>query len=281
MSEQETITFGRKEIDPSEEAAYRDRIAKARAGGVNALKSNEPVGVVPRPNIPLLQRQASESAPSGLSDSGGVQPRPPGSPLLSPKTQAQLEAMAKVQKIDAEKLEDTVKEQAEKDKSEELLEMFDFNGSNEAERILNNKKRRKDIESRCEPMNFEDLLIRDEVRQRVPIKEGQFEVTYRSLTPEESLFIKQYMAKDQAPSDSYTLEKYSICQLCCALVAINGVEFPDHRTTDGSPDTKLFDIKLKKLLKKSGYILADLGLNYMWFDVRVRKLINPDALGNG
>lgn len=282
------ITFGRKELDPEQEAAYREKIAAAKKGGISALKGSTPIGHIERPAIPDLTSRKAAEGPTGLTSEGGVAPRPQGSPVLSPQTAAQLEQMAQVQKqqesagSDRKALdEEEVKKAAEAAAKEDLFDMFDFSGGGEAERILNNKKRRKEIEDRCEPMNFEDLILKDEVRQTVPIKPGQFEPRFRSLSPEESLFIKQYLAKDTNASDAYAAEKFSLCQLTCSLVSLNGVDFPDHRKPDGTPDDELFKIKMKKLTKKSGYIVADLAINYYWFDIRVRRLIAPEKLGNG
>jgi len=180
------------------------------------------------------------------------------------------------------KAEEVKKEEEVKQADEDLFNAFDFTGRNEAERILNNKKRRKEIEDRCVEMRIEDLILRDEVQQLVPIIPNKFEVLFRSMTPDENLFIKRYVAKnDSGQSDQYVLEKFSICQLVCSVLSINGRALPDHRKTDGDIDEKAFETKLKFLLKKSGYIIADIGINYSWFDIRVRKLLNPDSLGNG
>jgi hypothetical protein len=278
------ITFGRKELDPEQEAAYRERIAAAKKGGIGALKGSTPLGHIERPAMPDLTSKRSSEGPTGLTSEGGVAPRPQGSPVLSPQTAAQLEQMQQAQKAQNSQPaldEAEVKKAAEAAAKEDLFDMFDFGGAGEAERILNNKKRRKEIEDRCEPMNFDDLILKDEVRQTVPIKPGQFEPRFRTLSPEESLFIKQYLAKDVNTSDAYSAEKFSLCQLTCSLVALNGADFPDHRKPDGTPDEDLFKIKMKKLMKKSGYIIADLAINYYWFDIRVRRLIAPERLGNG
>lgn len=275
------ITFGGKELDPREEAAYKERIKTAKASGsIHGLKSKEPVGVVPRPSIPMTDRVVD--TPTGLTAEGGVAPRPAGSPLLSAQTATMLQeaAAAAAQQAAQVKVEEKVEEKKVSD--EDLFEMFDFDKKSEAERILNNKKRRKEIEGRCAPMNISDLVMKEEVRQVIPIIPGQFEVTFRSMTPEESLFIKQFIAKrDQGQSDQYLLEKFSLCQLTCSLVALNGRDLPDHRDQQGSPTEPLFEAKLKMITKKSAYVMADLGLNYMWFDIRVRKLLAGDALGNG
>jgi len=284
MSDQgsaDVITFGKKPMSADEEAAYREKIRKAKEEGVNALKGGVPVGGIERPKMPdlaQLQAMRGSSGTDGIAQEG-VSPRPPGSPVLSAHTAEQLRQMNEVQSQTA-KAEESIKKEVE-DNKDDIFDAFDFMARNEAERVLNNKQRRKEIESRCEPMSLDDLIIKDEVTQRVPVIPKKFEITFRTMSPEESLFVKQFLAKEQSPNEAYALEKFSLCQLACSLVAINGVDFPDHRKPDGTPDEELFKIKLKKLMKKSGYVIADLGLNFIWFDIRVRKLLSPDKLGNG
>jgi len=287
MSDNKTgvIEMGRKELDPAEERAYRDRILKAR-GGVDALKSSDPVGGN-KPQIPLLKRPPSDRVEEALQDfSSWVQPRPPGSPVLRPETVRQLEEAAKASTqaapaTTAPEEPEKKEEKPEEKPDEDFFEGFDFSGKNEAQRILDNKKRRKAIEDRCKPMSFKDLLERDEVRQVVPIRPGEFEPEFRSITPEESLFIKQYMAKEENRSEMYLLEKYGLCQLACALVSLNGNPYTPHLNRDGEVDQDVFKKKIKNLARKSGYIVADLALNYHWFDLRVRQLINVSEVGNG
>jgi hypothetical protein len=282
MSEEpKVINLGGKEIDPDEAAAYQERIRAARnKKSVDSIKGNDPIGGVERPQIPSFQRGA------GTEPAQGVQVRPPGSPVLRPETQQQLAeaqkagiAMEEKKVLDEKKLEEDAKKI-------DIFEALNFdNVSDQVEKILDNKKRRLDIEARCAPMNFEDLLMRDEVRQRVPIIAGQFEPLYRSITPMESLYLKQKMAKEITTTDQYLGEKYNLMLLTCCLVDINKVMLPDHRKMKGDGsfdiDDKLFDEKLQGLMRKSGYIVADLSVNYIWFDIRVRKLINPDDLKNG
>jgi hypothetical protein len=276
-----TITFG-KEVSPADEEAYKKKIAEARQRGVGALKNPEPVGVAPRPTGLPRASDREVKAAAAISESGGVQPRPAGSPLLSPGTAKQLQDMAAAQVKAQELTQAEEKKEEEKKADADLFDMFDFQGRNEAERVLNNKKRRQEIEGRCAPMNLEDLILKDEVTQLVPVVPDKFEVTYRSMTPEENLYIKRYIAKnDQGQSDQYVMEKFGILQLVCSVVAINGRAMPEFRKGSGEVDDKAFDAKLAMLLKKSGYVIADLGINYYWFDIRVRKLLNPDALGNG
>lgn len=278
--EKGVITFG-KEISPEQEKNYKDRIANA----TNRAKTSVPVGVVERPKIPSLQREASQYA-SIEDQTPGVQPRPKGSAVLRPETERGLaEAIAAAKNgKEMENIQAVAKGDEKALEEEDVFELFDFGAQSEAEKILNNKKRRREIEERCSPMDLEDLILKDEVQQNVPIVPGKLTATFRSLTPEESLFVKQMMSREEATnnnSNSYLLEKYSLYQLACSLIALNGVALPDHRDQHGSPNKEFFDKKMKTILKKSIYLVVDLGLNYMWFDIRVRKLLNPETLKNG
>ncbi len=288
QDKQGVITLGSKQLSESEETAYREKIRRASSGGINAHKGNTPVGHVEKPTMPILRPSGSpDSVPlsNDVRSATGVQPRPPGSAVLRPDTVEQLKNLGEAQKKASEEKqaldEDAMKKAVEEAKRDEIFEAFDFSGQNEAERILNNKKRRKEIEGRLEPMKLEDLIMRDEVRQLIPIVPGKFEIVFRSVTPSESLFVKKYLYKEQMPNDAYALERYSLCMLCCSLMSINSEKFPDHRDMNGEPDEKMFEIKMKSLVRKSAYIVADLGVQYQWFDIRVRKLMSPDDLGNG
>lgn len=282
MSEQEpkveTVVLGRVELDPDEAEKYKEKIRLAKAGGsVASLKGSTPLGHVPKlMNTPLLQKQADSSI-SPLTPEGGVQARPPGSPAVRPET---VEALQQMQAAQAKAAEGEIKKDVEEAK-DDLFEMFDFSGKNETERILNNKKRRTAIEARCEPMRIEDLVMKDEVQQDVPILPGKLVVRFRSASPQENLFVKRIMAEEKVTSDQYLLEKYGLCQLALSLIAINGSSLPSHLDENGEPDDKLFQAKLRMIMKKSAYLIADLGINFFWFDLRVRRLLNPDDLKNG
>lgn len=281
------ITLGSKELSPEEEQAYRDKIAAAKAANpLSALKGSTPVGGVKRPQMPVI-RQTKDQVDAPVE---GVVPRPPGAPVLRPETAQQLDAAMKAGQVQADeaakKKEETDKKAAEEARLAALFQSFDFgDNQDQINNILVNKKRREEIEARCKPMDFEDLLMRDEVLQRVPIIPGKFEPTYRSMTPIESLYIKQKMSRETVQTDQYISEKYNLLLLTCCLLDINGQPLPEHRkpTSEGIfvVDDKAFEEKLNLILRKSGYIIADLSVNYLWFDIRVRKLLSPEDVKNG
>jgi hypothetical protein len=287
VGEKKVINLGSKTLSDEEEERLRGQIQAARKGTpLDAVKGNTPLGRIEKPKMPLLSQGNSKVPLSHDIGAAGVTPRPPGSPAVRPETVEQLKAMEQAQAQIAEEgkaqLDEAAVKKAAEEEQEKLFESFDFGAQGEAERILNNKKRRAAIEGRCADMSLADLIMRDEVKQLVPIVPKEFEVLYRSATPEESLFVKAIIAKENSPSDSYSLEKYSLCMLACSLISINGKELPEHRKSDGTgPDAALFEAKLKRVTKMSAYVVADLGINYSWFDMRVRRLLNPERLGNG
>ncbi len=277
----EPIRLGRAELSPDDTSAYKQKIEQAKAGA-SALKGHTPLGGIPRQTgTPLLVPQKTQQAASPLNETGGVQPRPPGSPLLSPQTEEQLRQLGNAQKKaeESSQFEKDVKEEAEETK--DFFELMDFNRLSEQERILNNKNRRKEIEARCSEITLEELVLQDEVSQTVPIVPGKFWVVFRSYTPTESLFIKRLMADEKITADQYLVEKYSLYQMTSSLVSVNGVELPSHRDENGEPKEDLFMRKLKMILRKSLPVIADIGLNFYWFDMRVRRLLNPEDLKNG
>lgn len=147
--------------------------------------------------------------------------------------------------------------------------------------LLNNPERRKTIESRLEPMNISDIILHGEVRQDVPIDPDRLIVTYRSVTGEEDLCVKRMMFGEEG-GDRYMLDKFTLMQLSLAITAINGEPLPTH-LKDGKFDEEKFLAKFDKVLKFPIQFLADLGIQYMWFDERVRDLFvgSTEALKNG
>jgi len=147
--------------------------------------------------------------------------------------------------------------------------------------LLMNKERREAIEARCQPMSFDDWVANFEVQQRVPIIPGKFEPMFRTPSGHEDLFGRRKMSGVRG-SDNLVFGTYSIVNLTLALVDINGeIDFPNHLKPDGTVDEEIFDAKMAKVLRMPMQWLADLSVNYMWFDVRARQLLTLDEVKNG
>jgi hypothetical protein len=151
---------------------------------------------------------------------------------------------------------------------------FDFEEFGRASRdMLNNKDRRNAIEAKItDELDFEGLIINQELRQKVPIVKG-FEPQYRTPGGHEDLFVKRLIGNVEG-SERYILDYYAIMGLCCSLYALNGRPLPTHLDNNGDPDEKLFEEKMKFLLKYPIVIVTDLSVNFSWFTGRVQRLLN-------
>jgi hypothetical protein len=186
----------------------------------------------------------------------------------SKATETQTEEQKKVDKV--AELEKQVKEgQPSKDFYEEFKDLV----TGEQYNLLNNPKRRKEIEDRCEEMDITDIIIHGEVRQDVLVKPGKkpLAITFRSVTAEEDLAVKRMMFGETG-GDRYLMDKYVIMQLTLALVSINGEELPTHLNDKRRFDETKFLNKFDKVTQFPLQFIADLGIQYLWFDERVRKL---------
>ena len=146
---------------------------------------------------------------------------------------------------------------------------------------LNNDRRRKTIESRLVSMDLVDLITAGEVKQKVPIVPGKFEVTYRSVSSGEDLEIKRMLYNIRKEVPRYQVDAYSIMSLTLAVYAINGHPLPNHMDESGNFSEEKFRKKFELVKRYPLQMVADLGVNYIWFDVRVKKLFTVEALGNG
>lgn len=271
----DTITLGNKK----EAAAARLRSATDR------LKQDDSLGKdrVALPDIQMLQAQraaeVADKMAGGLTTNPdgtlSVTPRPKGAAILSPQTAEQLSAVQQAAVKEEEKEEAPVEEE------EDLFSLLSNDNRNDVQKALGSKKRRNEIESRCAPLRLEDLIMKDEVRQRVIIIPGKLEVVFRSITPAESLFIKKYLSVDKEELSGYLNEKLALCGLVCALVSINDVSLPDHMNSDGKTQQPLFEKKLQVLMKKPSPLVWDLAANCGWFELRIQKMLLSDAVGNG
>lgn len=166
------------------------------------------------------------------------------------------------------------------------MDDFDFNMLREVmmKDIINNEDQRKIIEERCEPLTIDDLITKGFVSQRVPIIPGKFEPTFCSLSGEDDLALKRLVmveSRGLEVSERYLLDKFSLMTLVAGLYALNGNPVPDFHDKDGHFDEDTFWLKFKSITKYPFHMLASIGVNYFWFDIRVRKLFVADNLGNG
>lgn len=171
-------------------------------------------------------------------------------------------------------------------KSLEKMDEFDFNTFREmlVKDILNNDEQKKMIETRCIPMDITDLILRGRVTQVVPILPGKFEPEFQSLSAEDDLALKRLImleGKSLNVSDRYLLDKYSLMGVAAGLYGLNKKPLPSHSDVNGDFDETLFLKKFNLVIKYPFHMLSSLGINFFWFDVRVRMLFQAESLKNG
>ena len=150
--------------------------------------------------------------------------------------------------------------------------------------MLNNEDQKKLIEERLQPLAIDDLIVRGYVLQRVPIIPGKFEPTFRSMGANDDLAIKRLImveSKALEVSERYLLDKFALMSVVLGVYSINSNVLPSYQDEQGRFDDTRFWQKFNLLANNSFHLLASLGVNYHWFDIRVRSLFVAKNLGNG
>jgi succinate dehydrogenase flavin-adding protein (antitoxin of CptAB toxin-antitoxin module) len=150
--------------------------------------------------------------------------------------------------------------------------------------LLNNDEQRKIIEERLPALELTDLIMNGFVTQVVPIIPDKFEPEFQSMSAEEDLALKRLVmeeTKSLGATEAYMLDKFSIMSVACGTRAINKKQLPDHRDKEGKFDEDRFRLKFNLVVRYPFHMIASLGVNYFWFDVRVRKLFVAEKIKNG
>ena len=166
------------------------------------------------------------------------------------------------------------------------MDDFDFSTFREMmmKDIINNDGQREIIEARCKPLDITDIVVSGFVKQRVPIVPDKFEPTFQSMRGDEDLAIKRLIMIENRGlevTERYLLDKFSIMGVAIGLHSIGGNVLPTHLDVHGNFNEELFWVKFAHVARYPFHMLASIGVNYYWFDIRVRKLFVADKLGNG
>lgn len=213
-----------------------------------------------------------------------------------PLSSETVEALKKMNELEAEAAQEPKEESISVSKPEvtERLEEseedlvggspFDFGEFGQRRNKLVSEARRKDIESRLEPLKLEDMIIQREMLQKIIIVPDGLSVTLRTFNQRENLFCLRYVYKAGA-SQLYVEELLNTCRLACSLFSVNGAPLPDHRKDVGlrteEVDKDKFEDKMFHLSSFPVQLLADLSIQMIWFNDRVNKLLSLDNLKNG
>lgn len=150
--------------------------------------------------------------------------------------------------------------------------------------ILHGEPERKLIESRLKPLDIGELITKGVIRQRIPIIPGKYEITLQSYDGQVDLALKRLVMMESKSVDvgeQYHLDKYSFMVLAVGLHKINDRPYADVVDPNGLFNDDLFLAKFNQIMRLPMHMLASIGVNQMWFEMRVRKLYSASAVGNG
>ena len=149
---------------------------------------------------------------------------------------------------------------------------------------LNNPEQRKLIEDRLEELSLDELIMKDRCTQKVPIIPDKFEVVFQSMTGEDDLALKRLLMKESdnvEVTERYLLDKFALMALAAGVQKINKNPLPSHLNEKGEFDEDKFWVKFAWVLKRPIHMLASLGCNHTWFEIRVRRLFVAEKIKNG
>lgn len=166
------------------------------------------------------------------------------------------------------------------------MDAFEFNQWRQLtmREILHSEKERETIEKRLEPLDIGQLIKTGKIIQRIPIIPGKYEITLQSHEGQVELALKRIVMMESRSvdvGDQYLLDKHSFMSVAAGLVRINDKPFPDILDQNGVFSDELFFKKFNEVMKLPIHMLASIGVNLMWFEMRVRKLYSATAVGNG
>lgn len=317
MSNDKKVVEFDDQPDAARLAAYQELVEKSKARGASVpLGGAPPIENIPNMvaaqeqaragRMPGLERTYTEeeyrsalargsavpgvgaALPANQRASLGPHAAVPGDEVLRPETKEGLGALAEAnQPPDAEGAEEAEplgdKEAAPATKPGDVDPDFVKMLLGQQTDHMQRTERREAIEARLKPLDIRQLLVGSGVIQEVPIIPEKFVVRYRSVSGHEDSFAKRFswgLAKGDN-SQMYYDTVMSLVNLTLSLREINDEEVIDHRTETGSVDEDVFKAKFESLMNKPFIILHDLWTNFMWFDQRVRDLLDVESLGNG
>lgn len=237
-------------------------------------------------------RRSMQDTIRDMQAAAAAQKPPPEVPKTEAEAQKQVEqsAAGASQNIGKKPGEDEERERIRK--AVEQLDDFDYDALRQQlnEDAINSPEQRRIIEERLEALSLDDLILKDRVQQRVPIilpteSSKGFSVTYESMTGADDLSLKRLLmqeSKSVEVTDRYLLDKFALMSLAAGVVAINDNPVPHKcHNADGDFDDKQFWLKFEWLIKRGLHVLAAMGANHTWFEMRVRNLMVAEKVKNG
>lgn len=243
------------------------------------------MGMVDRP---MTLKEANKMAQNGVFSKETIQALEMANVSLKKSKEETLPAAPPVPEPEKAPPSVAAKTQEELDEAEQALPtpagLMDLAELSTIRTGLMSQKRRDEIEKRLKPLDFGDLVTKKELTQTVSVIPGKLEVTLRTFSQRENLWILKYIF-DFPGSTMYVQELINTCRLVCGLVALNGAYLPDHRKDVGLPTETIikedFEKKFFHVVSFPVQLVADMSVQSIWFQDRIDKLFTLDALKNG
>ncbi len=166
------------------------------------------------------------------------------------------------------------------------MDSFDYDAMRQRmeQDILNNPDQKNIIEERLEPISLDELLAYDRVSQVVPVIPEKLVLKYLSMTSGDDSNVKRLISeKVQGVGNPgrYYLDKFSLMTLTAGITQINQTVVPSHLNDKGVWDDEKFWFKFEWVLKRPLHLIAVIGTNHSWFELRVRKMFIAEKVKNG
>lgn len=148
---------------------------------------------------------------------------------------------------------------------------------------LTDKERRKLIESKLRPLDFEEMVFTGSTTQDVPVH-GNLTITFRSLSTQHGLWLEWHVARTlQDVSTQYLRHTFSLLQLGCCIDKVNGKPFGSDLTKyvrENQRDEFLAALegRMERVKNFPAVLTDDLIVQYIWFCGRLRKLMSGNLL---
>ena len=166
------------------------------------------------------------------------------------------------------------------------MDAFEFNQWRQLtmREVLHSEGQRELIEKRITPLDIGELLTTGVIRQRIPIIPGKYEITLQAYEGQVELALKRLAmleARSVDVGDQYILDKHSFMCVAAGLHKINDKAYPEIFDDKGFFNDELFFKKFNMVMRLPLPMLASIGVNLMWFEMRVRRLYRAVEVGNG
>lgn len=179
-------------------------------------------------------------------------------------------------------LENWEAKRIEKDLEENYGEEYAVPSDDPLYNPIRDTKRRREIEKNLEPLDFENMIFNGYTTQEISVRKN-FQVTFRTLNTNQSLWIESMTLDLQDQSVQYGRHWMSLVQLAVSLDAINGKEISPainrfYRNNQEDEFKKALQARMDYIGQLPQVITDDLIIQFAWFSARVRKLMSGDVV---